>query len=43
VGSAIVDMVKVALDGNGKPKADLVAGVLDFVKSLASACAASQA
>jgi tryptophan synthase alpha chain len=35
VGSAIVDMVKVALDENGKPKANLVAGVLDFVKSLA--------
>jgi tryptophan synthase alpha chain len=35
VGSAIVDQVKVALDDNGKPKAGLVAGVLDFVKSLA--------
>jgi len=35
VGSAIVDQVKVALDQNGKPKADLVAGVLTFVKSLA--------
>jgi tryptophan synthase alpha chain len=35
VGSAIVDQVKVALDGNGKPKANLVPGVLDFVKSLA--------
>jgi tryptophan synthase alpha chain len=35
VGSAIVDQVKVALDENGKPKAHLVAGVLDFVKSLA--------
>ena len=36
VGSAIVDQVKVALDEHGKPKAKLVAGVLDFVKSLAS-------
>jgi len=36
VGSAIVDQVKVALDEDGKPKANLVAGVLDFVKSLAS-------
>src|SRR5690349_21639455 len=35
VGSAIVDKVKVALDANGRPKADLVAGVLGFVKSLA--------
>ena len=35
VGSAIVDQVKVALDDQGKPKANLVAGVLDFVKSLA--------
>jgi tryptophan synthase alpha chain len=35
VGSAIVDQVKVALDENGKPKPDLVAGVLAFVKSLA--------
>src|SRR6185436_8952036 len=35
VGSAIVDQVKVALDEHGKPKAKLVAGVLDFVKSLA--------
>jgi len=35
VGSAIVDQVKVALDADGKPKPDLVAGVLDFVKSLA--------
>jgi tryptophan synthase alpha chain len=35
VGSAIVDQVKVALDANGKPKADLVSGVLGFVKSLA--------
>ncbi|MBN9089808.1 MAG: tryptophan synthase subunit alpha [Reyranella sp.] len=35
VGSAIVDQVKAALDGNGKPKPDLVAGLLAFVKSLA--------
>ena len=35
VGSAIVDQVKVALDANGKPKANLVPGVLGFVKSLA--------
>jgi len=35
VGSAIVDKVKVALDENGKPKGELVAGVLAFVKSLA--------
>src|SRR5262249_35588884 len=35
VGSAIVDLVKVALDGSGKPKPELVAGVLAFVKSLA--------
>jgi tryptophan synthase alpha chain len=35
VGSAIVDRVKVALDGNGRPKAGLVDGVLAFVKSLA--------
>ena len=35
VGSAIVDQVKVALDDQGKPKANLVAGVLDFVTSLA--------
>lgn len=35
VGSAIVDRVKVALDDEGRPKADLVAGVLAFVKSLA--------
>jgi tryptophan synthase alpha chain len=35
VGSAIVDQVKVGLDDKGKPKANLVAGVLDFVKSLA--------
>jgi tryptophan synthase alpha chain len=36
VGSAIVDMVKVGLDDNGKPKPGLVQGLLDFVKSLAS-------
>jgi tryptophan synthase alpha chain len=35
VGSAIVDQVKVALDDKGKPTANLVPGVLDFVKSLA--------
>jgi len=35
VGSAIVDRVKVAIDDKGKPKADLVPGVLAFVKSLA--------
>jgi tryptophan synthase alpha chain len=35
VGSAIVDQVKAAIDANGKPKADLVPGVLGFVKALA--------
>jgi tryptophan synthase alpha chain len=35
VGSAIVDQVKNALDGNGKPEPNLVPGVLRFVKSLA--------
>jgi tryptophan synthase alpha chain len=35
VGSAIVDMVKVALDENGRPKPGLVDGLLGFVKSLA--------
>ncbi|TMJ26763.1 MAG: tryptophan synthase subunit alpha, partial [Alphaproteobacteria bacterium] len=35
VGSAIVDQVKAALDDTGKPKPNLVAGVLGFVKSLA--------
>jgi len=35
VGSAIVDQVKNALDGNGKPEPNLVSGVLRFVKSLA--------
>jgi tryptophan synthase alpha chain len=35
VGTAIVDRVKAGLDDNGKPKADLVPGVLAFVKALA--------
>lgn len=35
VGSAIVDQVKAGIDANGKPKPGLVAGVLDFVKTLA--------
>lgn len=35
VGSAIVDRVKAGLGDDGRPKADLVAGVLGFVKSLA--------
>ncbi|HEY2872536.1 MAG TPA: tryptophan synthase subunit alpha [Reyranella sp.] len=35
VGSAIVDQVKVAVDADGKPKADLVPNLLGFVKSLA--------
>jgi tryptophan synthase alpha chain len=35
VGSAIVDQVKAALDDTGKPKPNLVSGVLGFVKSLA--------
>jgi len=35
VGSAIVDQVKVAIDADGKPKADLVPNLLAFVKSLA--------
>lgn len=35
VGSAIVDRVKVALDADGRPKADLVPNLLAFVKSLA--------
>ena len=35
VGSAIVDQVKAALDDRGKPKPNLVSGVLSFVKSLA--------
>jgi tryptophan synthase alpha chain len=35
VGTAIVDRVKAGLDGNGKPKPDLVPGVFAFIKSLA--------
>jgi tryptophan synthase alpha chain len=35
VGSAIVDQVKNGLDAQGKPKPDLVPGLLAFVKSLA--------
>jgi tryptophan synthase alpha chain len=35
VGSAIVDQVKAGLDDNGRPKPNLVPGVLGFVKSLA--------
>ncbi len=35
VGSAIVDRVKAGLDADGKPKADLVPGVMAFIKSLA--------
>jgi tryptophan synthase alpha chain len=35
VGSAIVDQVKGALDGDGRPQPGLVSGVLGFVKSLA--------
>ncbi|MFZ5781976.1 MAG: tryptophan synthase subunit alpha [Pseudomonadota bacterium] len=35
VGSAIVDRVKAGLDGAGKPKADLVPGVLAYVRALA--------
>lgn len=35
VGTAIVDRVKAGLDDKGKPKTDLVPGVLSFVKSLA--------
>jgi tryptophan synthase alpha chain len=35
VGSAIVDRVKAGLDGNGKPKPDLVPGVMAFIKALA--------
>jgi tryptophan synthase alpha chain len=37
VGSAIVDQVRMALDETGKPRADLVSGVLGFVKALAAA------
>ncbi len=35
VGSAIVDRVKVGLDKDGRPKADLVPGVLSFIRTLA--------
>ncbi|HEX9524068.1 MAG TPA: tryptophan synthase subunit alpha, partial [Reyranella sp.] len=35
VGTAIVDHVKAGLDGNGKPKPDLVPGVFAFIKALA--------
>jgi tryptophan synthase alpha chain len=35
VGTAIVDRVKAGLDDKGKPKPDLVPGVLAFVKALA--------
>ena len=35
VGSAIVNRVKAGLDADGKPKADLVPGVMAFIKSLA--------
>jgi len=35
VGTAIVDRVKAGLDGNGKARPDLVAGVLAFTKTLA--------
>ena len=35
VGTAIVDRVKAGLDDNGKATADLVPGVLQFVKTLA--------
>jgi tryptophan synthase alpha chain len=37
VGSAIVDRVKAGLDEAGRPKPDLVAGVLDYVAALAEA------
>ena len=36
VGSAIVDRIAGGLDGNGKPKAGLVDGVLDYVRELAA-------
>jgi tryptophan synthase alpha chain len=36
VGTAIVDRVKAGLDDKGKARADLVPGVLSFVKSLAA-------
>ena len=35
VGSAIVDRVKAGLDAAGKPKPDLVSGVMAFIKTLA--------
>jgi tryptophan synthase alpha chain len=35
VGSAIVDRVKMGLDGNGKAKPDLAAGVFAYIKTLA--------
>jgi tryptophan synthase alpha chain len=35
VGSAIVNRVKAGLDADGKPKPDLVPGVMAFIKSLA--------
>ncbi|MBS0221045.1 MAG: tryptophan synthase subunit alpha [Proteobacteria bacterium] len=35
IGSAIVDRVKAGLDDKGKPKPDLVPGVLAYVKALA--------
>ena len=35
VGSAIVDRVKAGLDDKGKPKPDLLPGVLDYVRTLA--------
>jgi tryptophan synthase alpha chain len=35
VGSAIVDRVKAGLDADGKPRPDLVPGVMAFIKSLA--------
>lgn len=36
VGSAIVDRIAGALDDDGKPRADLVDGVLDYVRELAA-------
>src|SRR5437763_1173216 len=35
VGSAIVDRVKAGLDAQGKPRADLVAGVFAYITTLA--------
>src|SRR5438045_935581 len=35
VGTAIVDRVKAGLDAQGRPKADLVAGVFAYIKTLA--------